>query len=196
MPAARCIFLVIIFCGSILISQSAMAFRCGGGLITKGDSKLTVLNKCGEPSWKDRWSEEIIEYPDTDIEHRTLRINERWIYNPGPTQFIRIITFKESQVISVETGSRGFTVIPGLQRCDFDVFSMGTTSAEVATKCGEPDLKARHLETVTQEIPQGRQQTSVTIDEWTFNLGPTRFMRILIFRNGDLVEIRTGEKGF
>ena len=196
MPASRLIILLTLFCTGLLASQNALAFRCKGGLITEGDSKITVLKKCGEPSWKDRWSEETIEYPYTDIEHRNLQINERWIYNPGPTQFIRIINFKGSKVFSIETGSRGFTVVPGLQRCDFDTFSMGTTSAEVAAKCGEPDMTEQRLESVTRPIAGGRQQVSVTVEEWTFNLGPTRFMRILVFHNGDLVEVRTGEKGF
>jgi len=34
------------------------------------------------------------------------------------------------------------------------------------------------------------------IDEWTYNLGPTRFMRILTFNNGRLEEVISGSKGF
>jgi hypothetical protein len=179
-----------------MASQSAFAFRCDGELVTEGDTKLSVLNKCGEPSWIDRWPEEIVDFPDTDFEHLVSRINERWMYNPGPTQFLRIITFKDGQVSSIESGSRGFTVVPGIQRCNLDIFSFGTSTAEIAAQCGEPDLKEQHYETITQKIAGGRRQITVSIDKWTFNLGPTRFMRTLTFRNGNLVEIRTGEKGF
>jgi hypothetical protein len=73
---------------------------------------------------------------------------------------------------------------------------LGVTSAEVAAQCGEPDVKERHYETITQPITGGRRHISVSVDEWTFNLGPTRFIRTLTFRNGTLVEISTGEKGF
>lgn len=180
----------------IVTSQSVFALRCDGELVSEGDSMLSVLKKCGEPSWVDRWPEEIIDFPDTDIEHRVTRINERWVYNFGPTQFLRIITFRDGEVSRIESGGRGFTVVPGMQRCNFDIFSLGTTSAEVATQCGEPDVKAQHYETVTQKIPSGIRQITITVDQWTFNLGPTHFMRILTFRNGNLVEIRTGEKGF
>jgi len=196
MSPYRLIFMVLSICLITLTSQSALAFRCGSELVTKGDSKISALNLCGKPSWVDRWSEEIIEHPDTDLEHRISRINERWIYNSGPNQFIRIITFKDGKVFAIETGSRGFSLAPGMQRCDFDSFSLGATMIEVAAQCGQPDLKEQRLETITQTISTGRRQITVSIDEWTFNLGPSRFIRILTFRNGKLVDISTGEKGF
>jgi len=187
---------IFIFCFTLLITQNSFAFRCGGDLVSKGDSKISVSKKCGKPTWIDRWAEEIIDLPDTDFEHRITRINERWVYNPGPTQFLRIILFKGSEVVDIETGSRGFTIVPGMQHCDFELFSLGTTSAEVASKCGKPDWKEQRFELITHKIASGRRQISVTVDEWTFNLGPSNFMRILTFRNGSLVDIRTGEKGF
>ncbi len=196
MSQYRWLFIAFSLCLGMLTSQSAFAFRCGGGLVSEGESKITVLRKCGEPSWVDRWSEGIVELPDTDFEHRISRINERWIYNPGPTQFLRIVTFRGSKVFAIETGSRGFTVAPEMQRCDFDTFSLGTTSAEIAIQCGEPNLKEQHYETITHKIAGGRKQITVIVDEWTFNLGPSRFMRTLTFRNGNLVDIKTAERGF
>ena len=181
---------------SLFSSQNSFAFRCDGHLVTKGDSKISVLKKCGKPTWTDRWVEEIIDLPDTDFEHRIARVNERWIYNPGPTQFLRILVFRDSEVISIETGSRGFTVVPGMQRCDFELFALGTTSAEVAIKCGKPDWEEQRYELVTHKIAGGRRQISVTVDEWTFNLGPTNFMRVMTFYNGKLMDVRTGDKGF
>jgi len=192
----RWLFMMCTFCIGLLTTQSSYAFRCDGDLVTKGDTKISVLKKCGKPTWIDRWAEEIIDLPDTDFEHRITRVNERWIYNLGPHQFLRFITFKDSEVISIETGGRGFTVLPNMQRCNFEIFSLGTTSAEVAAKCGEPDWKEQRYETVTQKIAGGRRQLFITIDEWTFNFGPTSFMRILTFRNGNLVDIKSGDKGF
>ena len=192
----RHLFILFIFCFGLLSAQNSFAFRCKGGLVSTGDSKISVQKKCGKPTWIDRWAEEIIGLPDTDFEHRIARINERWIYNPGPTQFLRILVFRDSEVISIETGSRGFTVVPGMQRCDFELFALGTTSAEITAKCGEPDWQEQRYELVTHKIAGGRRQISVTVDEWTFNLGPTNFMRILTFRNGNLIDTKTGEKGF
>ncbi|MBI1422126.1 MAG: DUF2845 domain-containing protein [Gammaproteobacteria bacterium] len=190
-------FVILLLLGlGLLATQSAYAFRCSGGLISTGDSKLVLLKKCGEPSWIDRWPERTVELPDTDVEHSVTRINERWIYNLGPTQFIRIITLRDGRVANIETGGRGFSVYPGMQRCDFNSFSLGSTSAEVSAKCGVPDSQEQRYETVTEKIAGGRRQVSVSVEEWTFNLGPTQFMRILTFRNGVLVDITTGERGF
>ena len=195
MSLHRCLFVVLSCFILILSGQNAFAFRCDGGLVNEGDNKLSVLSKCGKPNWVDRWTDEIVNFPNTDLEHRFTRINERWIYNFGPNEFIRIVTFSGSTVSGIETGSHGFTVVPDMQRCDLDSFALGVTSGEVAARCGEPDLRAQRYELVTHPIPGGRRQISVTVDEWTFDLGPTSFMRLLIFRNGNLVEIRTGEKG-
>jgi hypothetical protein len=184
------------FCLGIMASRSAIALCCGGDFISEGDSKFSVREKCVEPTWIDVWMEEIVNFPDTDIEHRLGSFNERWIYNNGPTEFLQIVTFKGSKVFSIETGSRGFTLAPGPQTCNFNGLSLGVTSAEVAAQCGEPDVKERRYETITQPIAGGRRHISVSVDEWTFNLGPTRFIRTLTFRNGTLVEISTGEKGF
>jgi len=196
MSRRRWLFVAFIFCLGVSASQNVFAFRCDGQLVSVGQSKLTVLKHCGEPDWIDRWVEETIDFPDTPIEHRLVRVNERWLYNPGPSQFLRFVTFRDGRVVSIETGGRGFIVRPGMQPCDLSSFSLGTPSAEVAARCGEPDMAERRIETVTRPIPGGRQQVTVSIDEWTFNLGATRFMRVLTFRNGELVEIRTGEKGF
>ncbi len=193
---SRSHYCLAIFALAVLVNQNAFAFRCGNDLVSAGDSKITVVNKCGEPDWVDRWSEEVIDFPDTDHEYRSVRINERWVYNPGPRQFIRIIIFNGSTVSTIETGGRGFIPAPTKGRCDFDSFPIGTNPGEVAARCGEPDAKDTRYEAVTQRIAGGRRQVSMTIDEWTFNLGPTQFMRILTFRNGELIGIRAGEKGF
>jgi hypothetical protein len=196
MASHRRFVMLFLLCLGLVATHSAYAFRCSGGLISTGDSKLILLKKCGEPSWIDRYAEQTVEQPDTDFEHSITRINERWIYNLGPTEFIRIITLRDGRVANIETGGRGFTVYPGMQRCDFNSLSLGSTSAEVRAKCGQPDSQEQRYETVTEKIAGGRRQVGVSVDEWTFNLGPTQFMRILTFRNGMLVDITTGERGF
>ncbi len=195
MTQHRWIAVVLTLVGAA-VSQSAFAFRCDGGLVTEGDSKVSVRAKCGIPTWTDIWREETIELPDTDFERSLVRINERWVYNPGPTKLLRIVTFRDGRVSAIETGGRGFSAIPGTRRCDVNSFALGVTSAEVAAKCGEPDSVERRYETISERIPGGRRKVSVSIEEWTFNLGPSRFIRMLTFRNGELIETKTGERGF
>lgn len=187
---------LVVFCMVLLTAQNAYALRCDGGLIGEGDAMLVVRNKCGEPAWVDRWVEQVVDLPDTDFEHRVSRVNERWIYNFGPTRFLRIVSFRDSKVLSIETGGRGFARPPTGRQCNFGVLSLGTTSLEVRAQCGQPDQAAQRFETVTEKLDSGRREITVSVDEWTYNLGPSRFMRVLLFRNGELVDIHTGDKGF
>lgn len=85
MSRNRCFFAVFACCLGVVASQSAFALRCDGELVTEGDTKLSVRNKCGEPSWVDRWPEEIVKFPDTDFEHRISRHKE---YNSAADQLI------------------------------------------------------------------------------------------------------------
>jgi hypothetical protein len=38
-------------------------------------------------------------------------------------------------------------------------------------------------------------KVSVKVEEWTYNSGPDRFLRIFSFRNGTITDIRTGGYG-
>ncbi len=180
-----------------LCHSSAWAWRCTHGLISEHDSKLEVLKKCGEPDWKDYWHEEIIIGPDTDFEQRLASVNERWVYNPGPQTFMRFLTFNGSQLVSIETGHRGFIASTPAQRCQINRLRLGAHESMVVQQCGEPDLKERRYATLTRKIfPGGRQQITIPIDEWTYNLGATYFVRILTFKNNQLIKIGTGDRGF
>jgi len=55
--------------------------------------------------------------------------------------------------------------VPGEERCDVDIFTLGATPIAVVTKCGEPDWKKKRYETVTQITDHGRRQISAIIDE-------------------------------
>jgi hypothetical protein len=101
--------------------------------------------------------------------------------------------------------------------CDGKLISTGNNKYEVLSKCGEPDYKEARFEKRirrdfyrdlfrSRELPQYREreqyreplfvEEEVMIEEWTYNLGPTRFIRYLTFENGRLVDISTGDYGF
>jgi hypothetical protein len=77
----------------------------------------------------------------------------------------------------------------GSLRCGGRLVKEGDSTAEVQMKCGEPTTRDRRI-----ELFDGAW-SSVTIDEWTYNLGPNDFVRILTFVNGILRRIETGEYG-
>jgi hypothetical protein len=68
-------------------------------------------------------------------------------------------------------------------RCGQRVIAVGETMYDVQTKCGEP----------TQRIQRGGGSKGrwANIEEWTYDFGSKRFVRVLTFNNGRLVYVET-----
>ena len=96
-------------------------------------------------------------------------------------------------------------------RCGTRLISEGDSKFRVLSTCGDPT----HIEIWEEEriyrdyrAPRYRDSENhiyrypavvkqlVTIERWTYNLGALKFIRYLIFENGSLVEITTGEHGY
>ena len=96
-------------------------------------------------------------------------------------------------------------------QCDGKLVSKRNTKFEVLRKCGEPDyIDSWEEERAVQgygrfEMPRsgGIPETQVPIvsvihvqvEKWIYNFGPNRFMQVLRFENGKLVDIATGDYG-
>jgi hypothetical protein len=78
---------------------------------------------------------------------------------------------------------------------------------EVRKKCGDPDMVTQRLEKrkvtqkiwrwtagVAEEIEEERE-VEVLIDEWVFDLGPERFIRIVSFEDSRVTCVNTGNYG-
>ena len=181
----------------MLAAPAAHAFRCGGALVDRGDTKAEVLIKCGNPDWKTQWSEDFISDPGGASALRVSSENERWVYNLGPKSFMRILRFENGRLTEVTTGERGFPEGGDPGRCDLEHISPGSSDFSVQMTCGAPmfiDSRYREVLLATKNGPA--RLVRQRIEEWTYNLGPTQFLRILVFENGDLVEVRTGDRGF
>ena len=104
-------------------------------------------------------------------------------------------------------------------RCGTKLVSIGDSKAEVLLKCGEPMLQetiAFKEQTEYGELAQkyplllkhgllkknsdgvvigGRKSTvTLPVDQWTYNLGKGRFLRMLLFEGGKLVAIESGDR--
>lgn len=181
----------------LLTAPAAYAFRCGGALVDRGDTKAEVLIKCGNPDWKTQWSEDFISDPGGASAIRVTGEKERWIYNLGPQRFMRILLFEDGRLREVATGERGFPDSGDPGRCDLAHLSPGTSDFSVQMSCGAPMfIDTRYREVLLAERHGPARLVRKRIEEWTYNLGPTQFLRILVFENGDLVEVRTGDRGF
>lgn len=78
-------------------------------------------------------------------------------------------------------------------RCGQSIITMGDKQFEVLQKCGEPFFADSWQAPL---FHQGFYLGSDIVEEWYYNFGPQRFIRILLFRNGRLILIQTGDYGF
>ena len=160
---------------------------------------MDLLMKCGEPDAKESHDEEIVDRFADNTKHKLFVKVEEWTYNFGPTQFMRIVVLKNGKVSYIKTGKYGYSIEskPARQDCSEQVVSVGDSKADVLSKCGEPTWKDSRQEEIKQRLDSGQiRNVFVTVEEWTYNLGPNRFVRILTFRNSKLVDIKTGGYGY
>lgn len=173
------------------------SFKCGNRIVSLGDSKAEVLVRCGGPDWQDDWTEHLVESLSAAAERRISIAREVWLYDLGPTAFQRILTFENGRLQDIAAGGRGITVTgrPG-QDCGFDTLAEGLTQYEVLRRCGRPFFRdSRYEETLLAHDESNRRFINKRVDEWTYNLGPNQFMRILIFESGRLLRVSTGNRG-
>ena len=83
----------------------------------------------------------------------------------------------------------------------------GDRPPEVQNRCGDPDTAdsreehrtvRRTVWTYVDGVPIAKEvevSVSVMIDEWTYDLGPNRFIRHLIFEDGRLIRVWTADRG-
>jgi len=176
----------------------AGSLSCDNGIVSVGDSAVDLIMKCGQPAWKDSHSEEVVDRPDRNVKHTTVVSVEEWTYNFGPQQFLRIVILRNGVISSIRTGQYGTSKdqkVPD-SACDDRVISVGDSKTDVLIKCGEPFYKDSHQEELKERFGvSGSRSIFVTVEEWTYNFGPQRFTRIITFRNGQVVDIRTGKYG-
>lgn len=103
-------------------------------------------------------------------------------------------------------------------RCGSKLISIGDSKAEVLLKCGEPLLKeavAVKEESKRIDIPltstpnddagnsdddndpaviRRKESVTKTVDQWTYNQGSGKLLKILTFEGGELVAIATGDR--
>jgi hypothetical protein len=100
-------------------------------------------------------------------------------------------------------------------RCGTALISKGDVQAKVLKYCGEPvQVSERYglrtgfyagtrlsyngssaIDTGTKHYsPYGRYE--VLVEEWVFNLGPNRLMRVITFENGIVVDVDTLDYGY
>jgi hypothetical protein len=87
-------------------------------------------------------------------------------------------------------------------RCGNSLISRGDSVIKVLENCGEPDLVehlAECLQTTAYDWRLGEYRYDcrmIYYEAWTYNLGPTRFMRRLRIQNSEVKTITTLGYGY
>ena len=108
--------MIIFFAAIIFLSfstGSALAFRCGSGLVSSGDSKTQVLVTCGNPMSKEKSCENRQQYTTIDkkgnVKNHTKcsKKLDVWHYNCGDNDFIYKLTFENGKLSDETNEGRG-----------------------------------------------------------------------------------------
>ncbi|QDE86709.1 DUF2845 domain-containing protein [Myxococcus xanthus] len=90
-------------------------------------------------------------------------------------------------------------------RCGQALVADGALKTEVLAKCGEP--AAKNFRTVTDSagsvtpdrntggVTTERRSVTREYEEWTYNFGPRRFMQVVTFENGRLIDVQSAGYG-
>jgi hypothetical protein len=100
----------------------ADTMRCGGRLVSDGDTLYEVRSTCGEPvdethrtefrTVKNWVSGPCVQTGDQvrcgHAVERTVEVGiDEWTYDFGPHEFIRFLTFEQGKLVSIRTGDYG-----------------------------------------------------------------------------------------
>jgi hypothetical protein len=111
----------------LLLTEPALALRCGNRVITDGDPMIKVKKYCGDPDVVQQRSivrsgiprsSSRVDDSDAPTQDDELLIRDRsyvevlvedWTYNFGPNKLMRLIRFENGVVRKIEQLGYGFT---------------------------------------------------------------------------------------
>lgn len=96
------------------INVQAGSLRCNGDLAQVGDTKGSVMAKCGEPMLKDSFCKPVeasTTVPGADGKGTVVNVTpcetvDEWTCNPGSGQFYTTLRFESGTLKSMKYGAR------------------------------------------------------------------------------------------
>lgn len=99
-------------CGLALSAPArAEALRCTGGIVDEGDSRLSLIHKCGQPVLRDSYCAAVYYSPSGhQVPDAIAGIaapclpTEEWLYERGPGSFPATVRLRAGKVTSITHG--------------------------------------------------------------------------------------------
>lgn len=164
----------------LICGAAVGSLRCNGDLVHRGDRTWDVERACGEPDLR-----EPIEFA-VRADGATFSTLERWYFNEGPRRLVRMVDFRDGQVVAIRTGGYGYRDFPGSD-CRAGLIQRGMTRMELLGECGLPAAQ--------QVLQPGILHHAVPVrEEWLYEFGPGRFARIVTLERGRVTRIERGKR--
>jgi len=222
-PMDRLLAVLVAASALAFAPSSALAMRCGMHLIDRGDTRIELLARCGEPTDVSQRVEQVMvgsRYAHEFEAQAVTILIESWDYNFGPTRLMRRVELRDGTISAIETLGQGYE--PSAVGGADSPIHLGDAPTRVRTAWGEPADRSLRMEAVmvgTHGSSTGRAaaatqashhasaaadpasgvavvRVSVEVQTWTYNFGPTRLMRRVTFRDGHVVSVETLGVGF
>ncbi len=174
----------------LFAAPDALAMRCGSNLVTEGMRDLQVRQRCGEPFWTDAYSRvEVLGARSPHEYQRSVRFDV-WYYNFGPRQFMRRFVFRDGELVTEDALDYGFDQVGG--NCNPMRDYRGLSAGELYARCGEP-VSRRVIDdaVVRRPSPDVELWRDLRREEWTYDFGAARDLRILHLVDGRVQETET-----
>ena len=82
-------------------------WRCGARVVGVGRTMGDVYAICGEPTERTATTELVTVRVSYDVTVTRAVAIETWIYDRGPHQFVRALTFRDDVLVAIDEGSYG-----------------------------------------------------------------------------------------
>jgi hypothetical protein len=112
-PLARTVpgFCAVALASAFALPAQAETLRCTGGSAAEGDSRVSVLYKCGQPALKDSFCAPLHQGPDLKLVPEPwasavlpCQTIEEWIYDRGPSNMAATLRFRAGVLQSIRYG--------------------------------------------------------------------------------------------
>jgi len=107
---ARAVLLAAVL-GLPLGAAQAESLRCPGGIAAEGDSRLSLVYKCGQPQLADSFCAPVFygPWPNPVPEPWAsavvpCQLTEQWLYERGPGNLVATVTLRAGRIQSIRYG--------------------------------------------------------------------------------------------
>lgn len=90
------------------LDARAESLRCSGGIAGEGDSRLSVVHKCGQPLLKDSFCAPVYYSQSLNLVPEPFassfvpcQLTDEWLYDRGPGNLLATVRFRSGVVQSI-----------------------------------------------------------------------------------------------